>query len=98
MNIAREKKTIEKMVRIYCNDKHECKTLCNDCKELLEYALKRIDCCVLIENKPTCVDCKIHCYNKLMKERIRIIMRHSGPKMIYKHPLLAINHLLRQKH
>lgn len=98
MNLRREKKTIEKMIGIYCRDKHLSNNLCGDCKELLKYALKRIDNCLLIDNKPACVDCKIHCYKKDMKERIRIVMRYSGPKMIYRHPLLAINHLLRQRH
>ena len=98
MNLRREKKTIEKMIGIYCRDKHQFNNLCDDCKDLLEYAIKRIENCQLIENKPTCLDCKIHCYKKDMKERVKLVMRYSGPKMIYKHPLLAINHLLRQKH
>lgn len=97
MNYRREKKTIEKMIGIYCRNLHNSKDICHDCKILLEYALNRIEKCPLIENKPTCVDCKIHCYNKEMKEKIRIVMRYSGPKMIYHHPQLAILHLMRKR-
>jgi hypothetical protein len=27
-----------------------------------------------------------------MRERIRIVMRYSGPRMLYRHPILSIRH------
>lgn len=97
MNLKREKKTVLSMIQIFCKGNHFQNTLCDDCKELLDYSLKRIDNCIFIDNKPVCVDCEIHCYNKEMREKIKVIMRYSGPKMIYRHPVLAINHLLRKR-
>ena len=35
-----------------------------------------------------------HCYKPEMRERIRQVMRYSGPRMITKHPVAAIRHLL----
>ena len=45
--IQREKEIIDLMIKIYCNKKHKTKKdeLCDECKELLEYAHKRLDFC-----------------------------------------------------
>ncbi len=34
-----------------------------------------------------------------MRERVRVVMRTAGPRMIWKHPILAIRHVIdgRQK-
>ena len=29
-----------------------------------------------------------------MREKIRMVMRYSGPRMIYKHPIAAIWHMI----
>jgi hypothetical protein len=29
-----------------------------------------------------------------MREKIRMVMRYSGPRMIYKHPIAAVWHLI----
>ena len=34
-------------------------------------------------------------YRPEMKERIRMVMRWSGPRMIIYHPIVAIRHLMR---
>ena len=44
--------------------------------------------------KPTCRHCAIHCYDMDHRARIREVMRYAGPRMIFRHPLLAIRHLL----
>jgi hypothetical protein len=92
-----EKETIIKMIRIYCNAHHNTakKSLCPACSELSEYAQKKRSICTFGENKPTCQKCPIHCYTPQMKEQIRTVMRYSGPKMIFKHPLLAVIHLMK---
>jgi hypothetical protein len=36
----------------------------------------------------------VHCYKKEMQSRARKIMRYSGPRMIWNHPLMAFLHLL----
>ncbi|WP_268753200.1 nitrous oxide-stimulated promoter family protein [Desulfopila aestuarii] len=93
--MRRELHTIRAMIAIYCKFHHHYRhTLCPDCFELLNYAEKRLKHCPFQENKPTCGNCSIHCYKPEMQEKIRIVMRFAGPRMIYLHPLMAIRHLL----
>ncbi|MCP4761884.1 MAG: nitrous oxide-stimulated promoter family protein [archaeon] len=85
------------MISIYCEAHHtqeKSKSLCNECQIILNYAIMKIAKCPQIENKPTCQKCKIHCYGKKERETIRKIMRYSGPRMIFKHPILAILHII----
>lgn len=94
--INRETKTISAMLTLYCKNHHkDYETgICDDCKEIQEYALKRLQNCPFIENKPTCANCLVHCYNKEMQNKVRQIMRYSGPRLLFFHPILAIRHLL----
>ena len=92
--IKREKKTIEAMVGLYCRKKHGGKAVCTDCRTLLDYALSRLDNCPFREKKSACVDCLVHCYREPERTRVREIMRFSGPKMLGRHPYLAITHLV----
>ena len=94
--ILREKKTAEKMTAIYCKANHKIDSgLCSECKDLLNYVQKRLDHCFFGERKPVCGKCPIHCYQKEMREKITTVMRYAGPRMIYKHPVLAIDHIIR---
>jgi predicted amidophosphoribosyltransferase len=93
--IKREDRTITAMVRIYCHDHHQTGgDLCDDCDALLDYARQRLDKCPFQENKTTCANCPIHCYKPAMRERVREVMRYAGPRMMYRHPILAFYHLL----
>lgn len=78
--IEREKRTIALMVNIYCRKKHKTEKgeLCEQCRELLEYANKRLTYCKFGENKSTCSRCPIHCYKKDMKIKVKEVMRFSG--------------------
>ncbi len=67
--------------------------LCADCLELLEYAHKRLDHCKFGNEKTSCQKCQVHCYKPEMRERIRTVMRFSGPRMMLYHPIIAIRHL-----
>jgi hypothetical protein len=97
--LEKEKKTISVMIRIFCDAHHgaDRKLLCPECSELLDYAKERLNKCPYGENKGACSKCKIHCYKPGMRKQITEVMRFSGPKMVRKHPLLAIDHLLRLK-
>ena len=95
--IDEEKLVVEQMVHLYCQKREGHAELCPNCKKLLEYAFSRLDRCRYGVNKPTCKQCPIHCYRPEQRERIRTVMRWSGPKMILYHPLTAIRHLLREK-
>jgi hypothetical protein len=91
----REEKTIRLMIGMYCQGKHfTTEGMCDECKALYEYALSRIEKCPLKNDKPVCSKCPIHCYKPEMRENIRSVMRYCGPRMMYKHPVLGIRHLL----
>ena len=94
--IKREAQTIETMIGMYCHDFHNTKhgNLCADCRELLAYATVRLEKCPFREDKPTCAKCPVHCYKPDMREKIQTVMRHAGPKMMFRHPVRALLHSL----
>ncbi len=93
--IEREKDCIGKMVAIFCEGMHGTKGgLCNDCRELLEYADGRIDKCRFGSQKSTCAKCSVHCFKRDMRARVKEVMRYAGPKMAYRHPWLSLMHYL----
>ncbi|MDP1853196.1 MAG: nitrous oxide-stimulated promoter family protein [Candidatus Omnitrophota bacterium] len=94
VTIAREKKTVAFMIKLYCKNKHQKRGLCADCVQLANYAESRLDKCILGRNKPKCADCHIHCYAAPMRDKIRDVMRFSGPRMAIRHPLLSMWHLM----
>jgi hypothetical protein len=93
---AREFRIIEAMLRLYCQAHHhtEKAALCADCAKLHVYAQRRLERCVFGEAKPTCANCTVHCYKANMREHIRVVMRWSGPRMLWRHPVLAIRHMI----
>jgi hypothetical protein len=91
----REWKTMRAMIALHCEGVHAGHGgLCADCRELEEYAEKRLERCPYGETKPTCVDCPIHCYQQTMRERVRVVMRYAGPRMLLRHPFLALLHVV----
>ncbi len=93
--LKREFRTIEVMISLYCKDHHaRGRVLCVECEELRVYAEKRLGKCPFGQDKPTCVNCPVHCYQAAMREKARIVMRYAGPRMLLRHPYLAIMHLL----
>jgi len=70
--------------------------LCQSCAEFLDYATNRLERCPYAQNKTTCAACRTHCYKLDMREKVRKIMRFSGPKMIWSHPILALLHFLKR--
>jgi len=96
--MKRERRTIETMILMHCHSRHGTGTgLCPDCKRLLDYASKRLKKCPFQERKPTCGNCTVHCYQPEMRELIRRVMKFAGPRMLYRHPVLALHHLLDQR-
>ncbi|WP_220637008.1 nitrous oxide-stimulated promoter family protein [Georgfuchsia toluolica] len=93
---SRELKTIATMVDMYCRGHgHDRRgTLCPSCVMLLEYAARRLERCVFGDAKPTCANCVVHCYSANMREQIRVVMQWAGPRMLLRHPIQAIMHLL----
>ena len=94
----REKKMVSQMIALYCRKQHGGKQgLCTACAELDTYARQRSDKCPFMETKTFCSNCKVHCYKPAMREQIRQVMRFSGPRMIFHHPIMAVRHVIETK-
>lgn len=92
---ARELETVRAMIDIYCRDHHGTRQgRCADCEALWQYADARVEHCPFGAEKPTCVNCTVHCYKPERREQIRQVMRHSGPRMPLRHPLLTVFHYI----
>ncbi|MGZ6290822.1 MAG: nitrous oxide-stimulated promoter family protein [Syntrophales bacterium] len=94
-NLEREINTIRIMVEMFCK-RHHGSELCEGCQNLSDYAQDRIRKCKFGVNKPVCADCTIHCFKQDMRSQIGEVMRFAGPRMTFKHPVLAAHHLLRK--
>lgn len=92
--INRELITLKKMIYIYCTSNHNASRLCSNCFSLQEYAKQQLLKCPLYRNKPVCENCNIHCYKKSFQDEIKKVMRYSGRKMIYHHPIRLIRHFI----
>ena len=90
-----EKKIVGEMIRLYCRKNHGAKkSLCSECAELLAYAVGKIDKCPFTKEKTFCSACKVHCYSREMRNKIKMIMRFSGPRIFLYHPILVIKHII----
>ncbi len=95
--LRRERRTVRAMVRMYCTHHHGTRRLCGACAELADYADRRLDRCPYGDIKPACINCPIHCYRPEPREAMRRVMRFAGPRMLLRHPYLAIRHLLDER-
>ena len=93
---TREFRIIATMLRMYCYSHHAPgqTRLCAECLALHDYARRRLERCVFGDAKPTCANCTVHCYKASMREQIRQVMRWAGPRMLWRHPVLAVRHIL----
>ena len=102
-----KKRTLEadvmaEMIALYCRGHgHAHRTaeadgapaLCPDCRRLLDYAHDRIIRCPRMDVKSFCSACPVHCYSHDMRERIRAVMRWSGPRMLLHRPIMTLRHM-----
>ena len=79
MTIDQEKELISIMIKIY-EDGNKV-----DLSDLKNYAFKRIE---------FCSSCPIHCYQKTYRQQIREVMKYSGKRIIFKHPVIAFKHVI----
>lgn len=96
----KEQLVVSEMIALYCRKKHGVASkgeLCPECKKLCEYAQARSEHCPFMEEKTFCANCRVHCYKPDMRERIREVMRFSGPRMIWYHPGMTLWHLISSK-
>lgn len=97
-------RTISQMICIYCAGHHSKEqrtqiaycgdSLCPACEELDVYAHARTLKCPHMDVKVSCDRCEIHCYAPERLEQIRAVMRYSGPRMLFKHPVAGIRHAI----
>lgn len=87
---------IGRFVEVYCHGKHkdvqrtnrnamdedDIYTLCPDCSAFFEYAVMKRMKCPLEAEKPTCKHCRIHCYDKIRREKVKEIMSYAGRKLM----------------
>ncbi|MCW2278388.1 nitrous oxide-stimulated promoter family protein [Heliophilum fasciatum] len=96
--IQRECATVAAMIALYCRHHHQSPDvtdgLCSECQQLHEYAMARVARCKFGATKPTCGQCTIHCYRPAMRQRIIEVMRFAGPQMLFRHPRLALWHMI----
>lgn len=92
----KEQRIVDEMIRLYCRKKHGQQEggLCPECRRLAEYARVRSEKCPFMEKKTFCSNCRVHCYKPEMREEIRRVMRYAGPRMLLRHPALALWHVL----
>ncbi|MCL6271844.1 nitrous oxide-stimulated promoter family protein [Sansalvadorimonas sp. 2012CJ34-2] len=97
--LERENRTVQKMIELYCHHHHRngLKGCCSKCRELQDFAERRLSRCIYGPEKPVCAKCPVHCYKPAQREQIRIIMRWAGPRMLLHSPVLAIRHLLDER-
>ena len=95
--LKHEKQVVRDMISLYCRKVHGSRELCDECRELADYADERTELCPFMEEKSFCSQCKIHCYKPQMRERIREVMRFAGPRIIFHHPIAALRHLYYSK-
>ncbi len=98
--LRREWRTLDAMIALACRGlRHERqgggrRALCASCAELRAYAEKRLVACPFGPAKPTCNNCQVHCYQPEMRQRARDVMCFAGPRMLLRHPVLALVHLV----
>lgn len=94
---TREIETVTQMIALYCRKKHGGLNLYPECATLADYARQRSERCPFMETKTFCSNCRVHCYRPEMREKIREVMRFSGPRMIFYHPVMALRHVIESK-
>ncbi len=68
--------------------------LCSECRKLLYHGIAKLVLCPY-DPKPVCRKCPTHCYAPAYRERIRQVMRFTGPYLIRHGRLDLLFHYLR---
>ena len=93
--LNREWTTLAAMIEINCRDRHGTTAAqCAECRELLDYARRRLERCRFGAEKPTCARCPVHCYQRTRREQVKAVMRYAGPRMVWQHPVMSLRHWL----
>ena len=87
------------MIEMYCRDHHDGASrdedgLCGDCAELLAYARVAAGQVPVRDGQADLRGLPDALLRPVMRERVRDVMRYSGPRMLKRHPVLAVAHLV----
>ncbi len=93
-HIEREKKTVELMIRLYCRKKEKIQFFVPTVKSCSAMPTHVSTIVRLERRRVHAKECTVHCYKPVMRERMRQVMRFSGPRMLLYAPWQAIRHLL----
>lgn len=93
--ITFEKKTVTAMIDIYYKQFSDEDSLLEK-EDVLAYAMTRLNYCRFGEEKPTCKVCPVHCYKKSYQDKMKKIMRYSGPRMLIYHPIMSVEHFFKE--
>ena len=94
--IEREKRTVERMIRLYCRRKEHNAELCEACRSLLSYACRRLETCRYgpLKRLLQTVHGSLLRSGTAGKDSGRDALCRT-PRMLLYHPLEALRHLLR---
>lgn len=67
--------------------------LCKDCLNLALLAQIHIQQCARIQDKSFCHLCPKNCYSKRHLKQISTMMKFSGKRILFYHPLLALKYI-----
>lgn len=94
--LENESKLLSEMIKIYCKKKHNTKScLCEECKELENYSNHRRGKCPFKNHNMVCSNCSVRCFSPVMREKIQKVMRFSGPRVLFYHPIITIGHMIK---
>ena len=101
MKIEKEEQVVTLMINIYYKHCKDARNKEDERDDLLNYVKLRLSKCPFGDNKTFCSNCKIHCYLPEYRDKIKKVMRYSGPRMMIYHPIIAIKHVVecaKEKH
>lgn len=82
---------VEFMIDLYY-DRHQAEE--EERLDLKDYVAKKLALCPHGDDKPFCSSCKIHCYDKAHRAKIKKVMKYAGPRMIFYTPGQSLKHLI----
>lgn len=98
--IQRDLRTLQAMGSIYCGAHHagvskDAAGLCEECAATIKFTHDRASACPY-DHRGNCKDCAIKCNRGDQKERIKAIMRYAAPRMLFKHPLMTLEYVVKK--
>lgn len=100
MTVEDEVRLVDSMIDLYTEAHRQRPPKSDEAAPNMEalkaYTHKRIEQCRYRgkREKPFCNVCPVHCYKPEMRQQIRLVMRYSGPRMLFRHPVLSLQHLI----